>query len=66
MKRLDVEYEHELLSFPVSGDHDDWVDATELALSTLFKEIRRALSEDPGRRGVGRVAARKSGTAALA
>lgn len=41
------EYEQELLSFPVS-QKDDWIDATELALSTLFKEIRRALSEDRG------------------
>jgi phage terminase large subunit-like protein len=45
---LDVEYEQELLSFPVGQEKDDWVDATELALSTLFKEIRRALSDDPG------------------
>jgi predicted phage terminase large subunit-like protein len=42
---LDAEYENEMLSFPLS-EHDDWFDATGLALSTLFKELRTALSDE--------------------
>ena len=44
---LDAEYEGELLSFGADeGGHDDWVDATGLALMTLFKEIRGRVSDD--------------------
>jgi len=46
---LDAEYEGELLSFGADdGGHDDWVDATGLALMTLFKEIRGRVSDDSG------------------
>jgi predicted phage terminase large subunit-like protein len=41
---LDAEYESEMLSYPLS-DHDDWLDATTLALGTLFRELRTAMSE---------------------
>jgi hypothetical protein len=42
---LDVEYENEMLSFPLS-ENDDWLDSTALALSTLFRELRTALSDE--------------------
>jgi len=41
---LDSEYESEMLSYPLS-EHDDWIDSTTLALGTLFKELRAAMSE---------------------
>ncbi len=46
-ENLDAEYEGELLSFGADdGGHDDWVDATGLALMTLFRELRGRVSDD--------------------